>query len=202
MGYRQVRHDLHYRRALRPRALKEGASCGHVVEEPVDQYGRPLRVGGGRDLRRLPALDDDLGGRAFARGVVREKEETLAIEGSASPLNPRVVTASISSTFRILLVACLSTERLASSLDIPEPSSRTRMREVPPSPSSTSMREAPASRAFSTSSLTTEAGRSTTSPAATCWATLGSRTLILARGVFMYLGALYIRGRVFPRAGV
>ncbi len=43
--------------------------------------------------------------------VVREKEETLAIEGSASPLNPRVVTASMSSTFWILLVACLSTER-------------------------------------------------------------------------------------------
>src|ERR687890_683442 len=130
--------------------------------------------------------------------VVREKEETLAIEGSASPLNPRVLTASISSTFRILLVACLSTESPASSGDIPEPSSRTRMREVPPSPSSTSMREAPASRAFSTSSLTTEAGRSTTSPAATCWATLGSSTLMLARGVCMDLHCIVHPGAGFP----
>ena len=37
---------------------------------------------------------------------------------------------------------------------------------MPPPSISTSMRDAPASRAFSTSSLTTEAGRSTTSPAA------------------------------------
>jgi hypothetical protein len=29
--------------------------------------------------------------------------------------------------------------------------------------------------------LTTEAGRSTTSPAATCWATLGSRTRMLIK---------------------
>jgi hypothetical protein len=32
------------------------------------------------------------------------------------------------------------------------------------------------SKAFSESSFTTEAGRSTTSPAATCWATRGSST--------------------------
>src|SRR5918993_470594 len=68
MGYRQVRHDLHYRRALRPRALQKGASCGDIVEKPVDEDGRPLGVGGGRGLGRLPALDDDLRGRALARG--------------------------------------------------------------------------------------------------------------------------------------
>src|ERR671910_635630 len=68
MCYGQVRHDLHYCRALRPRALQKGASCGDVVEKPVDEDGRPLRVGGGRDLSRLPTLDDDLGGRALARG--------------------------------------------------------------------------------------------------------------------------------------
>src|SRR5918997_1919690 len=111
--------------------------------------------------------------------VVRQNEETLAMEGRASPRKPKVVTVSMSSTFWILLVAWRRTERAASSGGMPPPSSRIRMREVPPSPSSTSIRVAPASRAFSTSSLTTEAGRSTTSPAATCWATLGSRTLML-----------------------
>src|SRR5215210_2649114 len=67
MGYREVRHDLHDRGPLRTRALQEGASCGDVVEEAVDQYGRPLRVGGCGDLGGLPALDDDLRGRAIAR---------------------------------------------------------------------------------------------------------------------------------------
>ncbi len=42
----------------------------------------------------------------------------------------------------------------------------TRIKPKPPRSSSTSMRRAPASSAFSTSSLTTEAGRSITSPAA------------------------------------
>jgi hypothetical protein len=49
---------------------------------------------------------------------------------------------------------------------MPQPSSATAMNSRPPSRTSTRMREAPASIAFSTSSLTTEAGRSTTSPAA------------------------------------
>jgi two-component system response regulator DevR len=51
----------------------------------------------------------------------------------------------------------------------------------PPSAISTSTRVAPASKAFSESSLTTEAGRSTTSPAATCCATRGSSTATLPK---------------------
>ena len=49
---------------------------------------------------------------------------------------------------------------------MPWPSSRTRTSVVPPSSISTWTLRAPASSAFSTSSLTTDAGRSTTSPAA------------------------------------
>src|SRR3954468_20975454 len=49
---------------------------------------------------------------------------------------------------------------------MPQPSSVTAISERPPSRTTTSMRVAPASRAFSTSSLTAAAGRSTTSPAA------------------------------------
>src|SRR3990172_6478629 len=59
---------------------------------------------------------------------------------------------------------------------MPQPSSLTRMESMPPPLTSTAMREAPASRAFSMSSLTTEAGRSTTSPAAIRAATSGGRT--------------------------
>ncbi len=49
---------------------------------------------------------------------------------------------------------------------MPDPSSLTRMSESPPAAVTTSISPAPASSAFSTSSLTTLAGRSTTSPAA------------------------------------
>ncbi len=49
---------------------------------------------------------------------------------------------------------------------MPCPSSVTRIHLPPPSSRATSTRPAPASRAFSISSLTTDAGRSITSPAA------------------------------------
>ncbi len=101
------------------------------------------------------------------------------MDGSASPLKPKVETASRSAIEPILLVAWRNTDSFASSAPIPRPSSLTCMRVAPPPPTSISMREAPASRAFSTSSFITEAGRSTTSPAATCWATNGSSTRTL-----------------------
>ncbi len=63
-------------------------------------------------------------------------------------------------------MACRSSASRASSRPMPEPSSRTRIRSPPPPSISMSIREAPASSAFSMSSLTAEAGRSTTSPAA------------------------------------
>ncbi len=53
------------------------------------------------------------------------------------------------------------------------------MVSVPPPLTSTEIATAAASRAFSTSSLTTEAGRSTTSPAAILAATSGARTRIV-----------------------
>src|SRR5829696_114943 len=94
-----------------------------------------------------------------------ESRETEPIEGSASPLKPRVAMAkrSSSSSFE---VAWRSTARTRSSGDMPQPSSTTRTSSCPPPAVTTSIRVAPASTAFSTSSLTTLAGRSTTSPAA------------------------------------
>ena len=84
----------------------------------------------------------------------------------------------MSSTSRILLVACGSIDISASSRPMPVPSSATAMSRRPPAVTVTSIRVAPASRAFSISSLTTEAGRSTTSPAAILFATwMGSRRM-------------------------
>ena len=64
------------------------------------------------------------------------------------------------------LVAWRRKASRTSSRLIPSPSSVTRMRVRPPSLISTTMCRPPASRLFSTSSLTTAAGRSITSPAA------------------------------------
>src|SRR5688500_4772818 len=65
---------------------------------------------------------------------------------------------------------------------MPNPSSLTRTRRRPPSSISMSTVVAPASSAFSRSSLTTEAGRSTTSPAAIWSAT--SLDSIAMRGTY------------------
>src|SRR5712692_7965899 len=68
---------------------------------------------------------------------------------------------------------------------MPDPSSRTRMRVTPPPSISTSMREALASSAFSTNSLTAEAGRATTSPAAIRSMTGEGRTWIRGTATFL-----------------
>ena len=110
------------------------------------------------------------------RRVTMENRDTDAIDGIASPLKPRVSMFSMSSTSRIFEVACLSSERRASSFVIPQPSSRTETSLRPPCAMETLMLAAPASTAFSTSSFTTDAGRSTTSPAAILFATCRGRT--------------------------
>ena len=117
--------------------------------------------------------------REAPRARVRSSRcDTEAMLGSASPRNPSEVMATRSSTRRILLVACRSRASRASSAVIPSPSSSTRTRRFPPSSTVTATRDAPASRAFSTSSLATDAGRSTTSPAAIWFASSsGSRTM-------------------------
>ena len=90
---------------------------------------------------------------------------TEPIDGNASPRNPSVRIASRSSSASFE-VAWRSTARSRSARVMPAPSSVTRISRRPPPSVNTSMRRAPASSAFSTSSLTTLAGRSTTSPAA------------------------------------
>jgi hypothetical protein len=85
---------------------------------------------------------------------------------SASPRKPMVPTASRSCSEAILLVAWRLRATGSSSRGMPKPSSSTRISRTPPASSRTVTWVAPASSALSTSSRTTEAGRSTTSPAA------------------------------------
>src|SRR5262245_17695775 len=91
---------------------------------------------------------------------------TAAMLASASPRQPSVATRSRSASAVILLVAWRASASGRSSCAMPLPSSVTRIRFVPPCSSITLIARAPASRLFSSNSFTTEAGRSTTSPAA------------------------------------
>ena len=105
--------------------------------------------------------------RSASRGRVSiSNRDTEAMLGRASPRNPRVRRLRRSSTARILLVAWRFRAIRAFCSVMPQPLSATRIYSVPPSKIVTSILSAPASRAFSTSSFTTEAGFSTTSPAA------------------------------------
>src|SRR5882672_2486540 len=106
---------------------------------------------------------------------VISRRDTEAMLGRASPRKPKLTTCSRSSSALILLVAWRASANGNSSAAMPLPSSRTRHNATPPLSTSMSMRRAPASRAFSTSSLMTEAGRSTTSPAAIWLMSSGSR---------------------------
>ena len=167
-GQRQQRHGLgHVPRLgrVRPEELAPGR---HLAEEVAHLDGGAPR--GARHRARAP------GGRASPRprcrrapsrrGCFRERCATLAIEGRASPRNPCVPIDSRSESARSLEVAWRSSAASASSRDMPWPSSRTRISVRPPPSISTCTPRAPASSAFSTSSFTTDAGRSTTSPAA------------------------------------
>ena len=92
--------------------------------------------------------------------------ETDAMLGRASPLNPSVAMEKRSSSVYILLVAYRSIASRASSWFIPMPLSEIRINDRPPFSISIIICVLSASIAFSTSSFTTEKGRSTTSPAA------------------------------------
>ena len=104
--------------------------------------------------------------------------ETEAILANASPRNPNVSIDSRSSIRLTLLVAWRSKASSASSRSMPTPLSETWMSRLPPARISTRIEVLSASTAFSISSLTTEAGRSTTSPAAILLATSAESILI------------------------
>ena len=134
---------------------------------------------------RLPQVNSAAHPASAAAGLVaRETRETAAMLGSASPRNPRVGMASSRSGESSLLVAWRSKASVTSSAAMPAPSSVTRICSMPPPLISTIMREAPASREFSTNSLTTDTGRSTTSPAA-IWAASSAGSCLIGMGIVL-----------------
>ena len=103
---------------------------------------------------------------ASAVRLVMDISDTEATAANASPRKPIVATCSRSSSEPILLVAWRFSASGNSAAGMPMPSSSTTMARTPPAERRTLICVAPASSALSTSSRTTEAGRSTTSPAA------------------------------------
>ena len=111
--------------------------------------------------------------------VISSTWATAAMLESASPRKPSEEICVRSSTEVILLVAWRRNASATWSLGIPDPLSVIRIKEIPPSLISTVIAVAPASIAFSTSSFTTEEGRSTTSPAAILSTVVLSNTAIV-----------------------
>ncbi len=124
--------------------------------------------------------------KALSPSATREVIDTSAtdaIDASASPRKPSDSTPSSSSRLAILLVACRAIARGSSSHGMPAPLSATMMRLMPPASSLMSICVAPASRLFSSNSLTTDAGRSTTSPAAIWLISASAKGRIARRSV-------------------
>ncbi len=130
--------------------------------------------------RRVPVM-------SFFVLVTISTFDTAAMLESASPRNPILCRLIRSTTELILLVAWRMKALRSWSCSMPEPSSVTRINSMPPSLISTVTAPAPASMAFSTSSLTTLAGRSTTSPAAILSIVASSSTCISAISVRSFL---------------
>ena len=139
-----------------------------VVEEIRDLDRRAFRRADFAHRRDGAAIDPDLRpARGTARARAKHEMRDRRDARQRLTAEPQCADgAEIVRACAILLVACRSSASRASSGSIPSPSSSTRISFLPPSSTATAMRRAPASSAFSTSSLTTDAGRSTTSPAA------------------------------------
>src|SRR5579862_6564941 len=130
-----------------------------------------------------PAISTRVPVASSSARVSSSRRETEDIDGRASPRKPKVAMESRSFTSRSLLVAWRSKASKASSRSMPQPSSAMRIRRRPPLSTSSRKDVAPASSEFSRSSLTTEAGRSTTSPAAILFATWSGRTRMRPTGL-------------------
>ena len=160
--------DSAFRNFLRAGVLKKSSRT--VIDVPK---GNPASS----TLKIFPPLiSTTVPAASSAARVSRRSRETEAMEGSASPRNPSVATLSKSSAFLIFEVAWRSKARRASSRTMPQPLSVIWISFLPPASTWTLMRVEPASSAFSRSSLTTDAGRSTISPAAILLATASERT--------------------------
>ena len=146
--------------------FQELAPSGDVEKSDRTSIEVPRGRAYGSATRTRPPSIDTRWPSPGRSAVVSSTRATAAMEHRASPRKPRVATRSRSSKLADLRGRML----VEGEEGIVPPHAAAvvgdRDPRRPPPSSSTRTSVAPASRAFSTSSLTTDAGRSTTSPAA------------------------------------
>ena len=163
-------------RGLRVNFNRAGIGWNRLRTQTVVPRGRPRVPRRSTRPARIPIV----AARPLSSTLLATSTSaTAAMLGSASPRNPSVEISSRSRTSSILLVAWRWNASSNWSGGMPWPSSATRISRSPPPSTSTRTSDAPASSALSTSSLTTETGRSTTSPAAIRSAISGGSTRII-----------------------
>ena len=152
--------------------------AGVLWNRPSTLMDVPLALGAGSALTILPySITTKVESSPLLVSIVTLLTE--AMEGKASPLKPMVEILHKSAALKILLVACLLNALTASSWSMPSPLSITSILSLPPLTTLTIMCVLLASMEFSTSSLTTPIGFSTTSPAAIILVRWSSKVCIL-----------------------
>ena len=146
-----------------------------------------------------PSIWTEVANSSLSGRVSSVKLETEAILGKASPRKPKVFRLSKSSAFVSLLVAWRNTAILASASLMPQPLSVTLIYSVPPAKIVTSILSAPASSAFSTNSFTTDAGFSTTSPAAIWLAVFVSNNRTACSSAIIYPAPFLLHPAIYTR---
>lgn len=167
MRERLLLHDGENSGGLRRVGFHELHPRGRVVKQLPHQNCRAARASGrllGQDLPRLQMQPDAV----FRALRPREQVDLRHGRNSRQRLAPETKRADAGKILflRILLVAWRRNAVRASTGSMPQPSSVMRRKVMPPFCNSIVIFFAPASMEFSTSSLTADAGRSTTSPAA------------------------------------
>ena len=174
---RHRRDDVENGAPLGARAAEELEPRRRVVEQARRAHGRAAAPRGRVDVddscrrRRARAFRRRRRARSRARAATPSRSRPAPRRETRSCARRRGPAPSESSTSR----AARARARRRRAI-MPVPSSLTRIVCRPPSSIATSIACAPASSAFSISSLTTDAGRSTTSPAAIWSATALGRT--------------------------
>ena len=180
MGQRVVRHQRCDMRKLGGFRFEKFLARRNIEEEIADRDRCSGRQAGFFHFENLAAVDlDHRAGGFFGSAGFQPQTGNRSDRGQGFSPKPSVATLSRSSAFLIFEVAWRSKASRASSRTMPQPLSVIWMSFLPPASTWIRMRVAPASSEFSSSSLATDAGRSTTSPAAILLATFSERTWIL-----------------------
>ena len=181
-GQRIEPHAVDDVRALGGVALEEFAPGRHGIEQLRDDDARAHRPAAVAHVHELAAVDEDLRARLLcprrasaARSATRSRSRAAPRPENRTSRAGRGRPSRRSCSSRAARATAARRRAIMPAAVVLHPD----VARGPPLRNSTSIRVAPASRLFSTSSLTTAAGRSMTSPAAIWLATRSDRMRIV-----------------------